>query len=243
VTVRQVFRALRRQWQVVVLGLAALSVLLFHVVLAPGVYYQQVDVVLLWPQSTKAQNTFQYGEQSLVSSAGLVATVVAKEGGSNAAVVSAEVTLVSQGVGQGFAVRLPNAGGQWAYNFNRPVIDVEVTGRTPAEVQATTARVIERIRTVLHDQQAAEGVPERLMIRTRLNPDDPAVTYSRGSRTRALAGSLLLGTGVILSLVLVLERRRRRRHSAANAAVPRHARRPAAALGEPTPALHPATGV
>jgi len=44
---------------------------------APGVYYQQVDVVFLWPQPPQNQeNTFQYGSKTLIQTAGVVARAV-----------------------------------------------------------------------------------------------------------------------------------------------------------------------
>jgi len=177
---------------------------------APGVYYQQVDVVFLWPQPPQNQeNTFQYGSKTLIQTAGVVARAVG--GREGATTVSETATLAGQGVEHGWSVRLPNSGGQWAFDFEQPVLSVEAVGSTPREVAATTSVAVTRINRELIALQQAEGVPTSLMIRTRMSPPTPLMHYGTGSRGRAVLTTLLLGAGLTLTAVRLVDRRLRRR--------------------------------
>jgi uncharacterized protein involved in exopolysaccharide biosynthesis len=204
VTLWDLLAAVRRhRWAAAVVAVATAVVALYGS-LAPGVYHQQVDVVFEWPQGARTSNAFLYGEQTLISTAGVIARIV-DEPRSAAHPVSDSVTLVGEGITRGHVVRLPNAGGQWALNFDRPVLDVQVAGNSPDEVRATMARVLAQIDKELRDQQQAEGVPASVMIRTRLSPAVPFVEYSKGSRVRAVAATFVLGFGLTVGAVMALE--------------------------------------
>src|SRR5262249_50377187 len=148
-TLWDALNALRHRWYATLAGAAATMLAALWVMGLPGVYHAQVDVVFMWPQGSQQANTFQYGSQSLINTAGVVGAI---GGGSasGAAPVSDTVTLVGEGITHGYSVRLPNAGGQWAINFTSPMLDVQASGSSPAEVQRTLATVIARINTVLH---------------------------------------------------------------------------------------------
>jgi hypothetical protein len=166
----------------------------------PGVYHQQVDVVFMSPQPQDSANTFQYSTQNLIKTAGIVATILnADRSGPKAATNTA--TLLGRGVHHGYSVRLPNSGGQWAYNFMDPMLNVEAVGTSAKEVQQTTNKVVSDINATLRELQAAEGTVPTAMIRTRLSPPSVTILYSVGSRIRALAATLLLGLGVTLAAV------------------------------------------
>jgi hypothetical protein len=220
---------LRRSWYVVLVGVVCTlgaSVLIHR---APGVYHQQVDVVFSWPQPpNNGENTLQYGTATLINTAGIVATVVADSAG-DSQVVSDTATAVGEGIRHGYTVRLPNAGGQWAYNFEDPVLRVESVGSSPEEVLATTARGVARVRAALLELQRAENVRPAMMVQTRVNPGFPDVQYSTGSRTRALLGTWILGFGLTATALHAAARLRQRRAAAgtAPAAVPERELTPA----------------
>jgi hypothetical protein len=204
--------AVRRRWWIALLGTVLTAGAAVAVQHAPGVYYEQVDVVFLWPQPPENQeNTFQYGSKTLIQTAGVVARAVG--GPEGATTASDTATLAGQGVEHGWSVRLPNSGGQWAFNFDQPVLSVEAVGTTPAEVTATAATAMARINAELTALQRAEGVPTSLMIRTRMSPPTPLLQYGQGSRGRAVLGTLLLGVGLTLAAVRLVDRRLRRRET------------------------------
>ena len=200
--------ALEPVWWFGLFGLIITLAVGFNVYRAPGIYVQQVDVVFIWPQVPEnTENTFQYGTDSLIKTAGVVGKIVGDRGHS-AQVVSSAVGLVDQGIQHGYSVRLPNSGGQWALNFERPVLRVEAVGTTPGEVQQTTQLAVNRINEELLALQTSEEVPAELMIRTRLSPPIMSVDYATGSKIRALLASQLLGLTLTCAAMIYLHRRR-----------------------------------
>jgi hypothetical protein len=206
---------IRRQWALFVVGVLATLVGGGLAHRAPGVYHERIDVVFLMPADEGAgQNTFQYSTQSLIGTAGVVARIV-QDGRAGGELASENATLIGEGVTHGYSVRLPNSGGQWAYDFESPVLSVETVGRSTAEVEATTSMVLSRITTTLAQMQESEGVPARARIRTRFNPPNQSISFSRGSRARAVGASQLLGLGVTFAAVYFVDGLRRRRSTAA----------------------------
>jgi hypothetical protein len=203
--------ALRRGWYVVLAGVVCTLGASTLIHRAPGVYHQQVDVVFTWPQPpNNGENTLQYGTATLINTAGVVATIVAGSAGGSQ-VVADSATAVGEGIRHGYTVRLPNAGGQWAYNFEDPALRIESVGSSPQEVLATTARAVARVRAALLTLQQEEHVRPAMMVQTRLNPGLPDVQYSTGSRMRALLVTQILGFGLTATVLHVLHVRRRRR--------------------------------
>ena len=220
-TIWDLFAACWRRWLVLLVGLvvtAAFSGLI--VARAPGVYFSQVDVVFLASQTARNPNALASPSETLIMAAGIVLNKVI-EGEKIPATSSTDVTMVDQGILRGSMIRLPNAGGQWANNFNKPVLDVQAAGDSPEIVLAELDSAIERIRDVLYEQQKALGVLDINMIQTQLSPEVPQVHYLKGPRLRAAAVSIVLGIGLTLAVVVLVDNRwpkgerRHRRHRAA----------------------------
>src|SRR6266496_792258 len=109
-TMWDLLEAVRRRWYATLAGVAATGMVALWVLMLPGVYDAQADVVFMWPQSQKNGNTFQFGSETLIKTAGVIGAIVSGEG-AGVQVVSDTVTLVGEGVTHGYSVRLPNAGG------------------------------------------------------------------------------------------------------------------------------------
>lgn len=201
---------LRRQW------LAGLAVLLITacsmltVMRLPGVYQAQIDVLFLAPQHGTEVNSLQTVTGSLIATAGMIGRSVSGTASGGLAPVSDGVTLIGQGVRDGTSIRLPNVGGQWAYNFNRPVLDVQAAGSSADQVLGRVEAMVERINAELLRRQQAAGVDPDKMIRTQLSPSTPSVFYEKGDRHRAAGATGLLGFGLGLAAIIVLDRRRHR---------------------------------
>jgi hypothetical protein len=172
----------------------------------PGVYWSQVTVVLIAPKSIANPNGLSISSESLISTAGVIAKMVGSSPRAPA-VVSDSVTLVGEGIRHGYGVRLPNSGGQFATNFDRAALDVQAAGTTVAEVGATLNRVLNEITADLSRLQSQAGVAEVNLIRSQLSPPSPPIYYQTGSKTRALAITLVLGAG-LTGFALWLARRR-----------------------------------
>lgn len=209
-TIWELAFAARRYWVLAVVG-TLLSILGGVAALeAPGVYYTQVNVVFVLPPLPHNANSLQHSTGSLIGTAGVVVSLV---NGDNAAAqpVSEAASLTGEGVRHGYMLRLPNTGGQWAFNFDQPVIDVEVAGGSPEEVRAILGTVLDRIYRTLADLQDQQQVRESSKIRTKLSPAEAPIQYLKGSRLRAVAVTVTLGLAVTLTLVVLIDVRRVRR--------------------------------
>jgi hypothetical protein len=204
---------LRRRWYVVAVGLALLAGTLHVVATRPGVYWTQVDVVVLAPKSARYPNVIEQTSASLIAMAGLVEREV-NEGAHAPATASASVTLAGEGVRDGSSVTMPNSGGQWAADFSRPVIDVQVVGPSEATVRRRLAVLVGRIERTLAARQAADHVPPVSRITASSSPTSAAVMHLEGSTKKALAATLLLGGALVAAAAvgadLLLTNRTRR---------------------------------
>jgi hypothetical protein len=191
-----------------VLGLLVTVVLADSVAHRAGVYWSQVDVVFQAPESTLFPNTLLVESEALITTAGVVAKTV--DPSSGARVVSDSVTLVGEGIRNGWSVHLPDTGGQWATNFSRPVLDVQAVSDSPARVSATISTLESRIDNVLARLQDDQNVAAVNRITASPNPPTPPMYYQSGSRTRALAATVLIGLIATFAVCRALDGRIRR---------------------------------
>jgi hypothetical protein len=208
-TVLRLLQVSRRAWYVVIGGLILSSLAVGWVHSQAGVYYGQVDVVFLRPVNRAVPNGLSVSSSSVIATAGVVERTVNARG-SGTRVVSEQVTLVGMGVRHGELIRLPNSGGQWANNFDRAVLDVEVVDTTAPRAQARLQSAVTRIIQTLDRLQSDAAVPEDLRIRPQLSPFTPQVSYQTGNTKRAGAMTLLLGLALTWTALVLLEARRRR---------------------------------
>lgn len=208
----ELLRALRRHPLIVAIGLVATFVALLGVRAHPGVYEARMGMILT-PTGDQIKSNPYYGrDYSLIASAGVLANVVNQAIGT--ARTSSTVTLSGKGVRDGYAVDLPNKGGQFVFDFDRPILDVQAVGPTPERVRQNLDAAVEIIRTALTRLQDESAVPARLRITLHPEPANPVIGYSRGRPSRALPATMLLGLGLTLSLVLLIDDRHGRRSAA-----------------------------
>jgi hypothetical protein len=207
-TVMRLLLAAARSWYLVLLGVVVTIVVALHVVTAPGVYFAQVDVVFLRPVNPAVPNGLSVTSSSVTATASVVQREVS--GGPAAfRVVSEQVTIVGEGITAGQRVRLPNSGGQWANNFDRAVLDVQVADSTEENARRRLQGLLDEIDDSLARRQREAGADPATWIRTRLSPEEPTIRYLVGERRRAAAMTLLLGGGLTCAAVVLIEARRR----------------------------------
>jgi hypothetical protein len=207
-TVMRLLLAAARSWYIVLGGAVVTIVAALHVVTAPGVYFAQVDVVFLRPVNPSVPNSLSVTSSSVTATASVVQREVS--GGPAASrVVSEQVTIVGEGITSGERVRLPNSGGQWANNFDRAVLDVQVVDSTEERAQRRLDVLVDEIDTSLARRQREAGADPATWIRTRLSPETPTIQYLVGERRRAAAMTLVLGGGLTCAAVVLVEARRR----------------------------------
>lgn len=202
------------RWLVTLLCAALTGVLVFWVMQADPVYLSRVRVVLLAPELAQ-QNALGTTSQSLIDLAGVVARKV-QGADSKAQVVSDGVTIVGEGVREGYSVTQPNNGGQWAYNFEDPALDVQAVAATPAGSRAQMDKALADISAALTEVQDQQSVAAANRVRTSLSPSTPQLLVQKGSNVRAIAASLVIGLlvgGTVLAILGPQRRVRRRRGS------------------------------
>lgn len=195
-----------RRWVVTLMGVLLSALAVFATTLVPPVYYAQAQVVLLPPTATQP-NGLTETRASLVSLAGVLAERL-QETDDVARPVSDNVTLLGEGRREGAAVRQQNVGGQWAYRFDKPVLEVQIVGEAPKDVDARMRSTLLRVETAVAEIQDGQGVEPADRIRTVLNPTDPRVSEHSGSTVRAMGAA---GAAGLLSTVMVLAFLGRRR--------------------------------
>lgn len=199
-TVLGLLAAVRRWWLMVLLGGLLTASAAFVVAGVPGVYWAQVNVVFLAPPSPDLPNPLGYSSDRLVDVASLVEREVIGPD-PQPHVVSPAVSIVDEGVRSGERVRLPNQGGQWTYNFEKPQLDVQVVDSTPEAARARMDRLLAQIEQTLDRRQDEAGVNEGSRVRTALSPPRVEIHYAAGLRPRALLVTLVVGTVLTLAAV------------------------------------------
>jgi hypothetical protein len=193
-------------WVVVILGAATTLWTLLGISRTAGVYWAQTDVVLIAPASAALPNTLPDRSDDLVALAGVLVRLV-NDGQVDIATASPDVTIVGEGVRDGWSVTLPNDGGQWTYNFERPVLDVQVVAATPDRAVSRMSELLARIERSLMAMQRDAGVGEANIVQMAMSPSPANVSYVGGSHLRAMAGAGILGTVLTVSAAVLIDRR------------------------------------
>lgn len=215
-------RVLLRYWAVILVGGAITAGSGLLAIRDPGVFLTRSELVFLAPTSSLYPNALRTQSEDIIDTAGVVAKRISGPGGVTK-FASPDVTLVGAGVREGWSLRLPDTGGQWATNFATQVLVLDVVGPTREEVTSRQAELISRVQKELNQLQREKGVDPINDITVFLAPESTVVFHVGGNRTRALGMTAVLGGGVTLSIIVYLEKRRRSRLRAYK---PAHSARP-----------------
>jgi hypothetical protein len=186
---------------------AAISVAAAYLIThRPGVYWTQVNVVVLAPVHRFYPNNLEDPHVLLAPMAGLL---VADWNGADRPwlVATGDATLYGEGERQGTQVRVPNEGSQWKPLYLSSRIDVQVVDRTPEAVAREARRVSAELNGLLQKRQDALGVQRSQRMTTMVSPSDPTILHISGSRTRAGGATILVGIALTTIGVYWIERR------------------------------------
>lgn len=203
------FAILRRRWPMVVVGLLLAVGSLIWIDREPGVYWAQADVIFLSPSSERFPNTLVTGSGSLVAFAGLIERDV-NMGSDGASTQSSGVSLADDGVRDGSMVRLPNSGGQWAYNFESPVLDVQAVASSADVVVSRMQSLQDEIQAAVDRRQDDARVDSANRVTLETAPASVQTQYLGGDRKRAKVAATLLSVSLIIGAVVFAETRRPR---------------------------------
>ena len=211
-TVRELLEAIVRRWPLVLVGAVCTMGLAMMSVRDTGVYWARSEVAFLAPSSKVYPNSLKTTSEDLIITAGAVAKSIT--GPDRVTKYSSpDVNLVGIGVDEGWSIRLPDTGGQWASDYSTQSLVVEVVGPDEAAVREQHAELRAEIAAELDRRQREAGV-DRVNDITVDDGDESTVLYHvGGSRPRAFAMTALLGAGATFALVVLLEHRARRRRA------------------------------
>ncbi len=209
-TLWDLVRAALRRWPVLLAGAVATLGLVYTTTLDDGVYWSRTQVVFLAPTSKLYPNALRTTSEDLIITAGVVARAVSGPD-KVTKYASPGATLVGEGTRDGWSIRLPDTGGQWAPNFSEQVLYVEVVAATAEEVAGRQDEIIAQIAHELDRLQRDAGVVPVNDISVTVAPESTVVHQVGGSTVRAAGMAGLLGASATFALIAALEARARRR--------------------------------
>lgn len=211
-TSRRLLRLLFRRWYLVVLGMMLTLAILWPATHRPGVYWTQVNLVLLPPPSELFPNKLEDPQFSLSALAGVV---VSDFNGRDEPplMASSETTLYGEGRTSGIEVRMPNAGNQWKPLYPTATIDLQAVGSSPQQVTDDVVDTTRRLSELLTARQDGLGIDSSSRVSMISSPTDPIVYYVSGSRARALGAGAIVGIGLTIAGVYWFERFVQTRHA------------------------------
>ncbi len=199
--------ALRQKWLLVLGALATcLSVLLGFD--DEAVYWSHTTVQLVPPTQEVAENVLISSNEGLISLAGVV-VLEANRQARTPRLASDGVSIVDAGITEGRLIRLPNAGGQWATNFDQATVDVQVSGPSPAGVESETERTLadlDGIMSAIQDRYDVD-TSHRVSLQAQVGP---SIRSNGGRRVRYIIATVALGTLVTVTLAMAVDQRRLR---------------------------------
>ena len=204
-TSRELLSLVLRRWYIVLLGAAITVGAVYQVVHRPGVYWSQIDVVVLGPVDKYYPNNLASPDFALIPMAGVL---VSDWNGVDRPLLTAsdKTTLFGEGERKGIQVRMPNRGSQWDPLYRSSSIDVQVVDSNPDTVAQEARRVSAELDKLLQRRQDAMGVPRELRMTTMVSPTNPTIRYVSGSRTRAALAAGAVGAALTTIAVYWSER-------------------------------------
>lgn len=209
-TLWEFFAACLRRWPIVLVGVICTGLAAFALLSDKGVYYTRTQLVFLAPSSSSYPNTLTTQSEDIIDTAGVVAKRIT---GPRPVTkfASPDVTLIGQGIRDGWSLTLPDTGGQWATNFQNQILNLEIVAPARATVLERQTTLVRRVQDELDSLQRERGVAPINDITVQAAPRSTVIYHVGGSKPRALGMTAALGVGITASVVMLVERLARRR--------------------------------
>jgi hypothetical protein len=207
----QLLEAVRRHVAIVAIGAVLTLFGLWYTHSRPGVYQVRIGMILAPANPAIGANPLLGREYSIIATAGVLVSVAGQH---SEARTSSSVTLAGKGVKDGYSVDLPNKGGQFAFDYDRPIIDIQAVGMSEQAARSNLDEAMSEVTTALAELQDAEAVPAAGRLTLHPSPAEVEVGYSRGRPTRSMVAVLVLGMALTLTAVIVVDDRWVRRRPA-----------------------------
>ena len=209
-------QVLVRYWRIVLVGALCTAGAGFLAISGEGVYFTRTNLSFQAPATAERPNALRTQLVDVIDTAGVVAKRVSGPGRVTK-FASPDVTLLGIGVRDGWSLRLPDTGGQWATNYATQALTLDVVGPSRADVQDRQAQLVQRVQQELYQLQRDAGVQRADDITAVAAPQSSTIYYVQGNHSRALGMTAVLGIGVTIAVVLAVERRRRQREAVTSA--------------------------
>ncbi|MET8522177.1 hypothetical protein [Nocardioides sp. NPDC004968] len=197
-------RAMVRRWPIVVVGAILTLAAANYASQDRSVYWTRTDLVFLAPKNAQYPNALRATSEDLVITAGVVGKLVV---GTREIpkFTATDAGLIGMGVREGWTVRLPDTGGQWAPNYTDQWLIIEVVGSDPETVRAQKEQLVEEMTAALDRVQDEYQVARAFRMSTKEAPGSTVVYPVGGSSKRAFAVTGLLGATATLYLVVLID--------------------------------------
>lgn len=209
-TLWDILRASVRRWPVVLAGVVVTAIAGLLAIREPSVYYTRMQVVFLAPSSWY-QNVLQATPEAVI----VTASAVVKRAIGPGSVIkfnSLDATIIgTTSASEGVWIRAEDRGGQWAPNFDTPIVVVDVVAPTAERVRELQYESIRRLQDELDKLQGELQRSNRDLITMEVAPNATVITNVRGNRARSLGATGLLGGSATLAAIVLLDWRGRRR--------------------------------
>ncbi len=203
-TVADLLATLKRRWPIMIACLFLTLAACAGAWRTPGVYWASTKVLFLGPTSDQVPNRLVLGGAA-IPFAGLIEAEV-NGGVPVRQATNPTVTLVDEGIFDGWSVLVPDTGGQWAHHFPESSLIVQSTGPSPAVVEARMRHLLDRITGLVTAHEDSAGVPPGQRVQLAMSPSDVLVQYSTGHPSRAVAVIVLLGVWLSLAACWLTDR-------------------------------------
>ena len=211
-TLWEFFAACLRRWPIVLVGVVCTAIAAFAVMSDKGVYYTRTQIVFLAPSSTYYPNTLATQSEDIIDTAGVVAKRIIGPGPVTK-YASPDVTLIGEGIRDGWSLGLPDTGGQWGTNFQTQILNLEIVAPARETVLHRQTEMLQRVHDELDALQRERGVEPINDITVQAAPRSTIIYHVGGSKPRALGMVAALGLGVTAALVVAAERLGKRREA------------------------------
>jgi hypothetical protein len=204
VTIEHLVGSMLRRWPIMIMGLLLTLAVCVVTWRASGVYWASTKVYFLVPASANQPNQIAPDNSAAIGFAGLIQTEI-NGGIPPREATSPDVTLVDEGIYDGWSVLLPDTGGQWATNFEESSLIVQASGPSAEVVKSRMNSLIDQITRLVAAREDAANVALAFRVDFTMSPPVVAVQYSNGHRSRAVAIIVLLGVGLSLAACSVVD--------------------------------------
>jgi hypothetical protein len=218
VTVRDVLEAMLRRWYVVVAVVLAVAALGLFFARDDGLYFTRTVVTFSTPGEDSPFEEGGSSEAGIIAFAASIATEL-NDGVEPLRYASADAPFYGAGIRQGVIVGIPSTGGQWAVDYRRAAIELQIVSPDREWVAERQAALLAQVQAITETQQDAVGTGDGF-VTTAIDPLALRIDHITPTRTtRMLAWGALAVVAVLVSGWAALRgdaaAAKRRRHAVA----------------------------